>query len=89
MQLGKKCTADCVNYLPPDDVQYEFITGQFQDSHEAEIKRKQIPKGLKIHPFVTLLLCHFIYLIKLAKGNLRKKNKIFKLNLIFLSFHAF
>uniref|UniRef100_A0A1I7W599 C2 domain-containing protein n=2 Tax=Loa loa TaxID=7209 RepID=A0A1I7W599_LOALO len=44
MKLGKKCTADCVHYLPSDDVQYEFMTGQFQNDRKMEIKRKQIPK---------------------------------------------
>ncbi|VDK80493.1 unnamed protein product [Litomosoides sigmodontis] len=45
IKLGEKCTADCVNYLPSDDVQYAFVTGrQFQDDHEVETKRKQISK---------------------------------------------
>ncbi|EJW74031.1 hypothetical protein WUBG_15063, partial [Wuchereria bancrofti] len=45
--LGEKCKADCVHYLPSDDIQYEFVTGQFQNGNEVEIKRKQIPKGFQ------------------------------------------
>ncbi|KAM3721850.1 Coiled-coil and C2 domain-containing protein 2A [Dirofilaria immitis] len=44
MKLGEKCTADWVHYLPSDDVQYEFMTGQFQNDEQVEITKKQIPK---------------------------------------------
>uniref|UniRef100_A0A0R3RJB1 BZIP domain-containing protein n=1 Tax=Elaeophora elaphi TaxID=1147741 RepID=A0A0R3RJB1_9BILA len=47
MMLGEKCTADCVHYLPPDDIQYEFMTGQFHSNQEVGIKQKQSSKGLK------------------------------------------
>ncbi|CAG9530240.1 unnamed protein product [Cercopithifilaria johnstoni] len=45
IKLGEKCTADCIYYLPPDDVQYEFMTGQsFQNNPKTEIKQKQTSK---------------------------------------------
>ncbi|VDO43304.1 unnamed protein product [Onchocerca flexuosa] len=45
MKLGEKCTADWVHYLPPDEIQYEFMTGQFKNDQEIEIEKKQTPKG--------------------------------------------
>ncbi|VDK77286.1 unnamed protein product [Onchocerca ochengi] len=44
LKLGEKCIADRVQYLPPDDIQYEFMTAQFKNDQEIEIEKKEIPK---------------------------------------------